>query len=148
MLTTICNGSADAKLKLMLLCGSMQMKKCLTYAQGKNVKASDYKDSVKVQFETTLALTGELPYGMSTLKMVIEDDTTIKPRATDGLDWWLKCKDEKERNMLLKKAYDFIMALISLHGCNSNEMRNDFAKAFGNKYYNYPCTLEGMCNMH
>ena len=148
LLTTICNGSADAKLKLMPLCGFMQMKKCLTYAQGKNVKASDYKDSVKVQFKTTLALTGQLPYGMATLKMVIEEDKTIKPRATDGLDWWSKCEDKKKRNELLKKAYDFNMALIYLHGCNSDEMRKDFAKAFGNGHDNYPRTLEKMCNMH
>ena len=126
----------------------MQMKKCLTYAQGKNVKASDYKDSVRVQFDTTLAQTGELPYGMSTLKMVIEEDTTLDPRATDGLEWWIKCTDKKERNRLLKKAYDFNMALIYLHGCNSNEMRMDFAKAFGNGHDNYPRTLEEMCNMH
>ena len=40
------------------------------------------------------------------------------------------------------------MALIYLHGCNSDEMRKDFAKAFGNGHDNYPWTLEKMCNMH
>ena len=79
LLTTICNGSADAKLKLLSLCGIMQMKRCLTYGQGRNVKASDYKDSVRVQFNTTLAQTGELPYGTSTLEMTVKEDTTIDP---------------------------------------------------------------------
>ena len=126
----------------------MQMKKYLTYVQQKNMKVSDYKDSIRVQFDTTLAQTGELPYGMSTLKMVIEEDTAVKPWATDKLDWRIKFTDEKERNRLLKKAYDFNMALIYFLGCNSNEMRMDFAKAFGNGHDNYPCTLEEMCNIH
>ena len=30
LLTTVCNGSSDAKLKLMPLCRMMQIKKCLT----------------------------------------------------------------------------------------------------------------------
>ena len=50
LLTTICNGSANGKLKLMLLHGMVQMKKCLNYVQGKNIKDSNYKDSVKTQF--------------------------------------------------------------------------------------------------
>ena len=124
------------------------MKKCLTYVQGKNVKASDYKDSVRVQFNTTLAQTGELPYGTSALKMTVEEDTTLNPQATEGLKWWIECMDKKERDRLLKKAYDFNMALIYLYGCNSNEMRTDFAKAYGNGHDNYPLTLEEMYNVH
>ena len=40
------------------------------------------------------------------------------------------------------------MALIYLYGCNSNEMRTDFAKAYGSGHDNYPRTLEEMCNVH
>ena len=60
----------------------------------------------------------------------------------------MECTDKKERDRLLKKAYEFNMALIYLYGCNSNEMRMDFAKAYGNRHDNYPCTLEEICNVH
>ena len=75
----------------------MQMKKCLTYVQGKNVKASNYKDSIRVEFDTTLAQTGELPYCTSALKMTVKKDTTLDPEANDGLKWWMECTDKKER---------------------------------------------------
>ena len=61
------------------------MKKYLTYVKGKNVKVFNYMDSVRVQFDTTLAQTGELPYGTSALKMTVKEDTTQDPRATEGL---------------------------------------------------------------
>lgn len=85
----------------------MQMKKYLTYVQQKNMKVSDYKDSVRVQFDTTLAQTGESPYGTSASKMTVKEDTTLDPRAADGLKWWMECTDKKERDRLCKKAFDF-----------------------------------------
>ena len=80
--------------------------------------------------------------------MTVKEDTTIDPRATKGLKWWMKCTDKKERERLLKKAYGFNMPLIYLYQYNSNEMRTDLAKAYGNGHDNYPHNLEEMCNMH
>ena len=148
LLTTICNDSADAKLKLMPLCGMMQMKKYLTYVQGKNVKASNYKDSVRVQFDTMLAQAGEFPYGTSGLKMTVKEDSTISPQPDDRLNWWMTCNDDTKKASLLRKVYDYNMAIIYLNGCNSNTMRTDFGKAYDNRHNNYPRTLEEVCNVH
>ena len=126
----------------------MQMKKCLTYVQGKNVKVSDYKDSVRVQFNTTMVQAGEFPYGTSGLKMSVKEDNAISPQADDRLKWWSTCRDKVKKASLNKKAYNFDMALIYLNGCNSNEMRTDFAKVYGNGHGNYPQTLEEVYNVH
>ena len=59
------------------------MKKFLTYIQRKDVKNSNYKDSVKIQFETTLAQPGQFPYSTSSLKIVVKE--TITPKTPDEL---------------------------------------------------------------
>ena len=68
LLTTICDSSANRNLKLMMLHGMVQMKKCLTYLQGKGIKDLDYKDSVKTQITMTKAQAADLPMVHSHLK--------------------------------------------------------------------------------
>lgn len=84
------------------------------------MKTSNYKDSIKVQFDTTLAQSGEFPYGTGTSKMTVKDDATITPKPDDGLNWWMNCGDDAKKASLLKKAYNF-----DKNGNNDHNLKND-----------------------
>ena len=92
---------------------------------------SNYKDSIKTQFETMVVQAGDLPYGTSALKMVVEETIDLTKSPDDRWDHWLKCLDAKARKELLDKSHDFTMAFIYVFGCNSNEMRTNMSKSYG-----------------
>ena len=55
---------------------------------------------------------------------------------SDGLKYWLECKHDNKKKDLLAKANNFIMVLIYLNDCLSNEMRGQSSKKVWNEELN------------
>ena len=102
--------------------------------------ACTYKEDVKTNFESSLAIAGHFPFGTCSLELILgKENKTWKH--------YLRMS-EKDQVRLEKEANELDKSMMFILGCKNNGMRNDLKcmSLYGTK--KYPRTVESACNVY
>ena len=138
-LQNICYANKDGALTFEQYSNLELKTKHLNFRMKQHQSGSDFKELVKINYQSSLSVSGLFPFGIASMKTVSEED---------GKTWkdYLNMTAE-EQKAEDKKLQELDMAMLYILECNSDSMQSDLKKMSSYTQEKYPQDIEAACNL-